>query len=221
MGNKSDIRNMLKDAGILFLITLIAGLVLGFIYELTKDPIKRQQELAIQKACKAVFEQAHSFSQLDYLPGEELANELSAQGVTVGKAYVALDEARNILGYVVESTSSKGYGGNITLYVGVTSDGMLNDISILEIKETPGLGMNAGKVLKPQFHNKYAEEFTYTKNGSQSDSEIDAISGATVTTGAVVNAVNGGLKAVLRELSVMDVASMILNSDGEGGHSNE
>ena len=55
--------------------------------------------------------------------------------------------------------------------------------------------MKAGDVLVPQFHNKNVKNFTYTKTGAASDSEIDAISGATITTKAVTNAVNGSLLA--------------------------
>lgn len=49
---------MLKEAGILFAITLIAGLLLGFVYELTKEPIRQQEEKAVQEACQAVFADA-------------------------------------------------------------------------------------------------------------------------------------------------------------------
>ncbi len=72
-------------------------------------------------------------------------------------------------------------------------DGTLNGISLLSISETAGLGMKAGDVLVPQFANKKVTQFTYTKSGSIDDSEIDAISGATITTNAIVNGVNGGL----------------------------
>lgn len=211
MENKADVRNMLKDAVILFAITLIAGLVLGLVYELTKDPIRQQQEKAIQEACKAVFGQADSFRELEYTVDEELTAELASDGVTVGKAYEALDSAGIPLGYVIQSTSSEGYGGNITIYIGVTFKKELNGISILEIAETPGLGMKADEELTPQFRNKKVQEFTYTKTGSKSDSEIDAISGATKTTKALTDAVNGGLKVVLNSLMTKH----------EGGAANE
>ncbi len=212
MSNKSDVRNMLKDAMILFAITLIAGLVLGFVYELTKDPIRLQEEKAIQEACRAVFEDAANFEKMEYTPSDTLAEELKANGVEIGSAYEAQDASGNHLGFVVETTTSEGYGGDITLYLGVREDGTINGISILEISETPGLGMKADDVLKPQFRNKKVSSFTYTKSGSKSDSEIDAISGATVTTKAVTNAVNGALRAVQEELATLV---------GEGGNSNE
>ena len=179
---------MLKEAGILFAITLIAGLLLGFVYELTKGPIRLQEEKAVQEACQAVFTDP-------YIPSDDTAQNLSDTGITIGTVYEAQDASGEKLGYVIQTTSSEGYGGNIVLYVGIRLDGTVNDISILSISETPGLGMKAGDVLVPQFHQKNVKSFTYTKTGSTSDSEIDAISGATITTRAVTNAVNGSLLA--------------------------
>lgn len=193
MKNNTDVKIMLKEAGILFAITLISGLILGFVYELTKDPIRLQQEKAIQEACSAVFTDADHFEVKDYMADGNTKEELADSGVKIGTVYEAVNASDEVLGYVVESTSTEGYGGNIVLYVGIRLDGTVNDISILEIAETPGLGMRAEEVLAPQFHEKKTEMFAYTKSGSTSDSEIDAISGATVTTNAVTNAVNGGL----------------------------
>lgn len=185
---------MLKEAGILFAITLIVGLLLGVVYELTKEPIRIQQEKAVAEACKAVFQPADTFEEIKYTPGEELAEELSSMGVKIGSVYKALDGGGTVLGYVIQSTSTQGYGGNIVLYVGVRNDGTLNDISILEINETAGLGMEAPSVLVPQFHEKKVDSFVYTKSGASEDNEIDAITSATITTSAFTNAVNGGLR---------------------------
>ncbi len=196
MTKNNDVKSMLKDAGILFAITLIAGLVLGFVYELTKDPIREQQELAIQRACQAVFAQADSFEAQKYVPSEDMQAQLDGVGVEVGTIFEAKDASGNSLGYVVESTSKEGYGGDITLYAGITKEGMLNGISILSIAETPGLGMNAESVLVPQFENVEATFFYYTKSGSTAADEIDAISGATITTKAVINAVNGAVYVI-------------------------
>ena len=195
MKNKSDVSVMLKEAGILFAITLIAGLVLGVVNELTKDRIRIQQEKAVQEACAAVFQTAASFEEMEYEPDEALAQELSGNGVKIGSVYQALGSDGSPLGVVVESISTEGYGGNIVLYLGVTNEGTLNDISILEISETPGLGMLAPEVLVPQFHEKNVDSFAYTKTGAAAENEIDAISGATITTRAVTGAVNDGLKA--------------------------
>ena len=197
MKNSSDVKVMLKEAGILFAITLIAGLVLGFVYELTKEPIRLQQEKAIQEACAAVFPESEDvgmhFDVVEYTPGRELAGKLAEKGVEIGTVYEALSQDGVFHGYVVECTSKEGYGGNIVLYVGVTADSTVSGVSILEIAETPGLGMKAEDELVPQFAQVKTDAFIYTKTGSSAENEIDAISGATVTTEAVTSAVNGGL----------------------------
>lgn len=200
MEKNDKIKSMIKDTGILLAITLIAGLMLGFVYELTKEPIRIQKENEVQEACKLVFNEASKFDKMDVVPSQELSNQLSENGVTIGTMFNALNDAGASLGYVVETTSSQGYAGNITVYMGVTAEGVLNGISILEISETPGLGMKAEEILVPQFKDKKVGSFTYTKNSSKSDSEIDAISGATVTTSAITDAVNGGLRIVTEEL---------------------
>ncbi len=197
MKNNADVKTMLKEAGILFAITLIAGLMLGFVYELTKEPIRLQQEKAVQEACMAVLPGAADiqFEVLEYAPDTAFAEELAAEGVEIGSVYRAVSPDGAFQGYVVESVSSEGYGGSIVLYVGVQADGTVGGVSILELSETPGLGMEAPKVLTPQFAGKRVESFTYTKTGSSSESEVDAISSATITTKAVVNAVNGAVEA--------------------------
>lgn len=202
MKNKSDVSTMLKEAGILFCITLIAGLLLGFVYELTKEPRRIQQEKAIQEACIAVFPDAEEqgielrFEDTGYVPDEALAAELAENNVRIGTVFSAYNSG-TLYGYVVESVSTKGYGGNIVLYVGVGLDGTVNGVSITEIKETAGLGMEAPNVLTPQFAGKRVDSFVYTKSGAAAENEVDVISGATITTKAVTNATNGGLKVAL------------------------
>ncbi|MCR5426141.1 MAG: RnfABCDGE type electron transport complex subunit G [Lachnospiraceae bacterium] len=191
---KKDVKVMLKEAFVLFSITLISGLLLGFVYQLTKDPIAKAQELAIQNACKAVFSDAASFELISAVPSAELKARMEENGVRIEEAYEAYGSDGSLIGHVISSASSEGYGGDIVLYLGVDLEGKLRDVSILDISETAGLGMNAESVLVPQFHDKAVSSFTYTKTGSTSESEIDAISGATITTKAFTNAVNYGLE---------------------------
>ena len=206
MKNKSDIQTMLKEAGILFAITLIAGLLLGLVFEVTKEPRRLQQERAIQEACVAVFPQAKEqnleleFTAADYVPDEAMRAELAENYVEIGTVFEAYHNG-SFYGYVVESTSSKGYGGDIVLYVGVAADGTVTGVSIIDISETAGLGMEAPNVLTPQFEGKKYESFVFTKTGAKENTnEVDAISSATITTSAVTNAVNGGLKIALELL---------------------
>ncbi len=193
MKDKKDIRSMFKDTAIMFAITILAGLILGFVYEITKEPIILQKEKKISKACQEVFKDATTFESIE-VGGANVQQELAAEGVTITKVFVAYGEENESLGYVISVVSSEGYAGNIGIFMGVRNDGTLNGISILEIGETPGLGMEAKNVLVPQFAGKNVSAFTYTKTGATVDSQIDAISAATITTKAVTSAVNGGLK---------------------------
>jgi electron transport complex protein RnfG len=168
------------------------------VYELTKEPIRQQRDLAVQNACKAVFSDYANveFQKTDSFPSPVLETDLAQIGVSIGNIFLATGDAGEPLGYVIESISSEGYGGNIVLYVGVTREGILNDVSILSISETPGLVMRAGEVLIPQLHKKEVNAIVYTKTGAEQDNEIDAISGASYTSGAVTNALNAAIHFV-------------------------
>ena len=188
-------KNMLKEAAILFAITLIAGCLLGLVYQVTKDPIAQAQEKAKEEASKEVFADANSFRLREDITSEDADKVVADAGynVSVDEVSEAVDASGNVIGYVITVTDHEGYGGDIQFSMGIRNDGTLNGISILSISETAGLGMNADSVLKPQFENKKAELFSYTKTGAQSEDQIDAISGATITTNAIVNGVNAGL----------------------------
>lgn len=188
-------KNMLKDAAILFAITLVAGLLLGVVNEVTKEPIALAKEKAKQEACQTVFSTAASFERQE-IDTEAISQALIQQGlngVDVDEMSFALDNSGKVLGVVITVTDHEGYGGDIQFSMGITNDGLLNGISLLSISETAGLGMEAENILVPQFTDKEAMKFSYTKTGSVDPSEIDAISGATITTKAVVNGVNAGI----------------------------
>ena len=195
-----DVKEAIKNAIVLIVITLLAGLSLGGVYQMTKEPIEHQKALALAESCKAVFpyeegfEQAASFAASDYMVSEQLKNELSQNGIVVGNIYNALSADGTVIGYAIEVTSHEGYGGDIKLMCGITADGVLRGVSILEISETAGLGMRAESVLVPQIHNMNTDQITFTKSGKTAENEIDAISGATITTTAFVNIVNASLK---------------------------
>ena len=189
----SPISAMMKDAGILFAITLISGLVLGGVNMITSQAIEAQELAAKQEAYKEVFTTAASFEPVDTTGATDvIIAEFPMQ--QIDEAVKALDASGNVQGYVVTVTTKEGYGGNIQFSLGIQNDGTLNGMSILSIAETAGLGMRAEEVLKPQFANRNVEKFTYVKGGAAAaDDEINAISGATVTSNAVTNGVNAGL----------------------------
>lgn len=209
-------KSMLKDAAILFAITLISGLILGGVYQITKEPIARQEALALQSACLEVFADADSFEeQADFETAR--ADEVLAEGGYVSQSIDGCRSAKaadgSVIGYVLTVTTHEGYGGDIQFTMGINNDGSLNGISLLSISETPGLGMQAQDVLVPQFAGRSAYPFVYTKTGASQDNEIDAISGATITTNAVTNGVNAGLYYFRSELNG--------NANAEGGADHE
>lgn len=193
---REDIKKLGKDTAILLGITIVAGLVLGFVYNLTKEPIAFQQERKVQMACANVYEEAQTFEEWNLVPTQKTENairEAGYEGTDIGTVYAAKGEGETVLGYVITVTSHEGYGGDITFLMGVSLDGTVTGMSILNISETAGLGMNAQKILAPQFEDKNAAAFEYTKTGATAENQIDAISGATITTKAVTNGVNAGL----------------------------
>jgi electron transport complex protein RnfG len=191
----NDTKSMIKNALILFAITLVAGVLLGLVYQVTKEPIAYQDKLAQDKANQSVFAAASTFNDKEINEAALLDAETKHGGVTIESVKEAVDGSGAALGYVIQ-VQSKGYGDMIEYTVGITNDGNVNGISIISIAETPGLGMNAEKIIVPQFTDKAAQQYTVVKNGQLSDpnSQIEAISGATITSRAVTNGVNSAVK---------------------------
>lgn len=185
---------MIKNALILFTITLVAGVLLGLVYQVTKDPIAYQNQLTQDKANQSVFTDASSFGEIDIdaAAAEEASSE--HQGAVIESVKEAKDSSGTLLGYVIQ-IKTKGYGDFITFTVGIDNDGITNGISIISIAETPGLGMNAESVLVPQFEDDEITEYSVVKNGQITDEkvQIEAISGATITSRAVTEGVNAAI----------------------------
>ena len=187
---------IIKDTIAITVITLVSGLALGVVQDITADPIAKQEAQAKQDAYKAVFADADSFDVVD-VDADALQSFLDENGYaaqSIDETMLAKDASGNELGYAFTVTTSEGYGGDIQFAMGIQDDGTLNGISILSIGETAGLGMNADKPeWKGQFAGKKAEVFSVTKDGATSDDQINAISGATITSRAVTNAVNAAV----------------------------
>ena len=172
---------IIRNTLILTIITVVAGLGLGLVYEVTKEPIARTEEQAKKEAWQTVFSDVslEDFKAVDV--DKEAADKTAADlGI---KATV--DE-----GYVVTVTDKEGYGGDIQITVGVTKDGTVSGVSILSISETAGLGMRATEAkFQEQYVGKNTDKFYVSKDGGEGE-PIDAISGATITSRAFTGAVN-------------------------------
>ena len=115
--------------------------------------------------------------------------------VYINEAVVGKDSSGNAAGYAISVSSMEGYDGEIAMSVGILPDGTVTGISFTTITETAGMGMLANEdSWKAQFKDKNVEAFKLNKaGGSTTDEEIDSVSGASITSGAVVNAVNAAL----------------------------
>ncbi|MBQ5952337.1 MAG: RnfABCDGE type electron transport complex subunit D [Lachnospiraceae bacterium] len=187
-------RRVPKPVIALALITLVAGLALSGTYSLTKDAIEEQKRAANKAAYQAVCPDAETFTGLDDKVAK-VSGDVYGSGfgrVTINEAVEGFDAAGNSVGYAISATSAEGYDGNITLYVGVAPDGSLRSISFTELHETPGKGMLCDEpAFKDQFSGKNVSAFKI--NAGSGDEKIDGVTGATVSSRAVVNAVNAAL----------------------------
>lgn len=208
-------KSMIKDTLILLLITVISGGVLGLVFQVTKEPIRIAQEKKTQEAYREAFPEAVSFEEDGEFSDSEAEKIIkdSYPNCIIETSMYAFDADMNVLGYVLKVLSTDGYSGNISFLVGLKLDGTINAVSLLEIKESAGLGMNAEAVLIPQYAGKPIAVFEVTKAGATKENEVDAISGATITT----DAINNGVNAAVSYFNVMYASQVVT----EGGETNE
>ena len=197
-------KNIIKDACILFAITLVAGILLGLVYNVTKDPIAQQNEKAKQKAYQEVIADADKFEAVLSASATDFSKDDVSEvvaGIKNGK----------IIGFVVTVVAHDGYGGDIKFSVGLSTDGTYLGTSILTISETAGLGMRAKQdpSFLAQFNGTKTSEYKVVTDGtgSSSDSSIDAIGGSTVTSKAITKGVNAAL-AVYADLAKANVKTV-------------
>ena len=193
-------KSLLKDAIALTVITLVSGLILALVQMITKEPIIKQNEKIKQEAYQEIFPDADGFQTLDGVnPQKDAKKALAEEGLDEGNEIEEILEAvsgdaKEKLGYVMTVTNSEAYDGQLTFTIGIRSDGTITGISFTDISETAGLGMKAKEdSFKNQFEGKKVDRFQYTKSGAVKDNEIDALSGATITTNSVTNGVNAAI----------------------------
>ena len=180
MSEKKNGLEIVKVGLILFAITAVAALILVFVNSITAPVISEQEEIKMQTAMKNVLPTADSF--------EEIDTDLS-EFPLITKLYKGGDS-----GYVAMA-APKGYGGAISIAVGVDNDLKVTGISIISQSETAGLG---AKCVDETWQSQYigkTEDITVVKSGAK-DNQIDVISSATITSKAVTKGVNEAISAV-------------------------
>ena len=198
---KSTLINMVA---VLFKITIIASAGVGAVNMITVEPIAAAKAAATQQALGEV------------LPAFEatVIEELTIDEMPI-KVYTA-KQGEEVVGYAVESMTKKGFSGVVKLMVGFLPDGTVNNVNVLQQAETPGLGTkmcDEGNPLLGSIQHQKLEEkklvdgtLAVTKDGG----DVDALTAATISSRAYVDAVNRAwmaMKSVATGSEPTDVAS--------------
>ncbi|WP_017416150.1 RnfABCDGE type electron transport complex subunit G [Clostridium tunisiense] len=162
----------------LLVIAGIAGLLLGYAYEITKGPIEAKAKEEQSIAMKELLPAATDFKKSE----KNFSSDSNISSIYEG------NKNGQLSGYLF-TVKSSGYGGPITMMIGISTEGKVEGVKILAHTETPGLGSNAEKPkFKDQFKGKSAEkELTV-------GSDIQAMTGSTITSKAVTSGVNSAIK---------------------------
>jgi len=188
------VNKIIKDAMILTAITLVAGFGLGYVHDITAGPIEKAEYEKKQATYKNVLADAKEFTDVKIDDAKLAKNQESFAEQTVTEVVQGAADGKTN-GYVVTVVSKGGYGGDITMSVGISAEtNMVTGVDFLSMSESPGLGDNAKK---PEFNTQYvgkkADSFKVVKEPPKSDDEIKAITGATITSRCVTNGVSAAL----------------------------
>jgi electron transport complex protein RnfG len=155
-----------RESAVLTAICVVSGLVLFAVHSLTEKRIEGVENSKMARLLSEIF--------------------ASADFREENGIYLAVSrENGELLGYIARA-EGRGYGGTITLLVGVTIDGRVKKVRVLSHSETPGLGARiAEEDFLSQFENRTVDKVLLRREGG----EIDAVSGATISSRGVVNAV--------------------------------
>ena len=233
MGKKaSSLPNMILT---LVIITMVAGSSLGYIYNLTKKPIQQSQQKKQQEAIRLVV------PEFDNNPAEEMYEIETEDGQTL-KVFPAKKNGEKV-GVAIESVSPKGYGGDVTVMVGILPDGTIHNYQVLQHTETPGLGSKMGEWFKPseegegQSGSPFLNWLFGIQGGSSENNssivgadpsqidlkvsadggDIDAITAATISSRAFLDAVRQAWATYTEEADSYSSATTKTNEQQEGG----
>ena len=174
-------KKQLPGWAVLLIITLVAGLALGATYALTKDAIGAQSKAAEESARKAALPAAEAFESVPI-----------DAGAAVDWCYAGRGKDGAIVGYVAQVTG-QGFGGPLEVIAGLDTELVLTGVSVggSNFSETAGLGAKSKEpAFTQQFIGKQAPVKVIKAGGTAADNTIDAITSATITSSAVVSAVN-------------------------------
>lgn len=183
-------RNILKPAIALFLICLVVTGALAFTYNITKDVIEERAAIDAENARKEVLYRADTFRKIENI--EEFIGN-SPESKIIKEIYIGL-EGEEELGYIF-SIVCNGYGGEMNITAGISREGKITGVKVGDHTETPGLG---SKATDSKFLSQFKDivpngPLKIIKGKKEKSEEINAVSGASVTSAAITNAVQTAL----------------------------
>lgn len=188
--------NPIIAALILFLITAVVTLALAAANVNTRDIITEQAKKDADAARLKVFDKADRFEEIT-------KDKWPSQNINIASVHKALGANGDVLGLVIAS-SSKGYAGNIDIMSGISADMVVTGVTVLYDNETPGLGKKvAGKGFIKNFTGRSPDLSFSLKKDDKNTNHVDAIAGATISSKAMMNAVNEALsvaKQIFQEM---------------------
>lgn len=191
--------SILLNTVVLVIVTLICVALLAVVNQITKGPIEQAEINARAEIYKVVYPDANSFAEVENTTeilenSAEVMTNAGYDGCFANDVLSVTDAGGSVVGYVIAATSPSGYGGDIQIAVGITKDGTLTGFDVISNSETAGLGSKCTEPdFKNQFTGKPASTLEVTKSGATADNQIDAISGATITSNAVTEATNAAI----------------------------
>ena len=175
----------------LFIVTFVSSAAVGYVYEVTKEPIAQAK---LEKKTSAIRSVVPEF---DNNPIEESYTIDSSLGLL---SFYPAKMGSQLVGTAIESITNKGFGGTVKLMVGLLPNGIIKDIAVLEHKETPGLGDKMDKSKSDfslQFNGKNPAKtkLSVSKDGG----DIKAITAATISSRAFCDAVQRAYTSYMKE----------------------
>ncbi len=188
---KNSLLNMILVLGG---ISLVASAGVGYVYKITEEPI----ELAVEANKKAALGEV--------LPtfDDEVPAQLTLDGIPV--VVHTAKEGGQIVGYAVETATNNGFSGQFKLMVGFTPDGRVRAVKVLEHAETPGLGDKMGVEGNPLFASFDGRSLADMNLAVRKDGgDVDALTAATITSRAYVDAVARAFNAMMEQTGGKEV----------------
>ncbi len=170
---------------VLFTITLIASAGVGAVNMITVEPIAAAKAAATEAALGVVL------PAFDKTESEELT--IDEMPIVV---YTATNAGQTV-GYAVETMTKNGFSGVVKLMVGFLPDGTINNVNVLQQAETPGLGTKMCDEGNPLLAGVQGKEGTGTFKVTKDGGEVDALTAATISSRAYLDAVNRACVAMM------------------------